>query len=191
MSTSPVKNLFEEAEAVLPRATEGFPKALWNLARRLKAHGDRPEAFAYVVEHWLKKAAKIIGEVSLESVWEKFMAAWDRVNEPHGEKIKRLGVQSRSGDLPPEAAMVDRKTEKEMVALCYLLQQEAGHHNFFLDYRSAGLALGVSREIAGMILKLLCKKGVLLLVEPGKRWQATRYRYVSQPKSDEWTVSEE
>lgn len=107
-----------------------------------------------------------------------FVDALDKVKFPAGSEPIRgffdTAVNNPVNILPEYG----EKNIPYLVALCRELQLAAGRKPFYLSYRAVGRLFNISHTQAGNWLKLLVLKKVLKVVEPGKRKQATTYRYL-------------
>lgn len=176
--------IIRHVKACIPRMPNGFARALFHLARRLKSvvKDQPPDSLEWAVRQWHKDAAPIIGDIPYEAIWAEFCQCWERVKQPFDSTLETLLAEVRAGRMPPEAEQFDSQPMKELVGLCAAMQDKAGADPFFLDCRSAGRVLRLSHEAANIMLKLLCTKHIIKIVQAGQPGRATRYQYIGNKK---------
>ncbi|MBN1346694.1 MAG: hypothetical protein JXQ73_28645 [Phycisphaerae bacterium] len=77
------------------------------------------------------------------------------------------------------AARYDTAKVTLLVSICRELHREEGPKPFRLGYRTAGRCVGVGKNEAGRMLKMLVADGILELVVKGGQGKDSRYLYVA------------
>ncbi len=169
-------------QASLPRGVGKRNDAIFDFARRLKAH---PELVGYdglqlrtAMEWWFKAACRIIGTKDWDESWSDFLHAWDNVRTPFGESMQVVLEKAKMAPNPECAAQFDGEPTKLLIRLCRELQHRSGEKPFFLDCRSAGEAIGTNKDSAHKRLRLLMKMSVLERVTKGHTGRASEFRYI-------------
>lgn len=114
-----------------------------------------------------------------DKYFAEFLEACDCAEHPLDENALTLAwSMARTAPAPKVATKFKSAAARMLVSLCYQLQQLAGDKEFFLSCRSAAQLLEVSHVQAARFLRLLARKGVLVVIEAGSpnTNRATRYR---------------
>ncbi len=154
------------------------------------ADADAESLFPYV-RHWHKIGVErgVIATDIVEVTLDDFKRAWPKIQFPKGANpMVQVIERAKAAPLPPDAAKYESKPMKQLVAVCYQLQEASGDKPFFLACRTAGKALGVHYGTASIMLRLLVEgqtlhvvaKGGQQITEDGKVMpgRATRFRYI-------------
>lgn len=96
------------------------------------------------------------------------------------QDIYNKAVALAESEVPPvEANNWESPKIRLLVALCYQLQELNPEEPFFLSGKNAGEALGISQSRAAILLRGLCRDGLLKIRAKGTTFRATRYQYMS------------
>ena len=183
VSTRP--EIAQAIECSLPGAKAGWKRAVFRLARALKAipHFSTQNAGALrpVVAEWYARATGILnGDLPpLEEVRADFYRAWPKVKYVIGEgPLDTLFKRAERREVPEVALQYQQSKLRLLVALCWELQANAGDAAWPLSCREAGRLLGVSHQTAADWLFLLVQDDILELVNVGNQigLKASEYR---------------
>lgn len=173
----------EAIQASLPKGVGKRNDAIFDFARRLKAHqelaGYEGLQLRTAMEWWFKAARGIIGTKDWDESWSDFLHAWDSVRTPFGESIQAVLDKARVASNPKCAAQFSAEPTKLLVRLCRELQLRSGDQPFFLDCRTAGKAIGTNKDSAHKRIRHLVQMGILECISKGHTGRASEYRYLS------------
>jgi len=127
---------------------------------------------------WKLAAPNTSGEHSYEDSLAEFLEQYDHVRYPWGTSPVTILLERAKQTAPPPA-VADYPTEgfRFLAGLCRELQREVGDKPFFLSSHQAADMLGRHPKVVWQWLRLLCRMGVLELVQAGNRHKANEYRY--------------
>jgi hypothetical protein len=160
-------------------------RAIFSFARHLKAIPSLANAgleeLRPHVHSWHAAALPFIGTKDFDETWADFVNAWPKVEYAAGGEPILAIYKAALADRPPTSATERYTSEplRNLVLLCFKLQQVAGTHPFYLDCRTAGRLVGITHTLANSYLRLLMHDGVLKREEKGKQGRASRYRWTA------------
>lgn len=160
-------------------------RCLFQLARVLKARYPLADASDMLpqVTDWHKSVVSVIGTKDFDITWAEFKASWSRVKFAHGEAILQQALKHLP-DVPDRFQRPDYSPRQlHLIQICLALQRHACDEPFFLSCRIAGQLLNVHFTDAGTLLRGLVEDGILLVVKPGTRRLAQRYRVCPIPST--------
>ena len=145
---------------------------LFELARELKAIPELREGSAHALEpivfEWHQRSVENINTKPFEDSLFEFFEAWSKVKYAIGEGPVELALERAERAALPECAKRFQSDESILlVKLCRELQRLHGSSPFFLDCRTAGRLLGISRTQANKYLRGLCNLKILRAVSVG------------------------
>lgn len=162
--------------ATLPTAPGQRNRKVFALARHLKAiiADATPAQLKPIVRDWFDLALPVIRTKDFSESWEDFVIAWGNVKVPVGASIKAIAAR----------ASIDGDALAKLTSLCLELQ---GHHGpgeaWPLSCQIAGDIIGVSKERAARLLKVLRFEQVIKMVTPGGpkgSHRAAEYRFLGE-----------
>ena len=175
--------LQEAILSTIPTSPGFRNKAVFAFARRLQSRPEfadaAPTQLEEVLRAWWQTALPNLGTQDFDETRIDFLKGWDKIKYPHGtgpfaEAMKRLNA----AELPRCADRYEDVNKKRLVGLCRELQRINPAGPFFLSCRTAGECLKIDHTTANRWLFLLCADGILMVVDPGDKKRAARYRYV-------------
>ncbi len=167
--------------STIPTQTGQRHRCLFELARYLKgvSPGASRQELRDVVAGWHKRHLSVIGTKEFSVTWADFLNGWEKVQQPHGVKMKSILETIDHSSLLPEGLMAlgYGTAGNQLVKICAALQAHHGAEPFFLSARQAADLLGVHFTDASKMLAALVSDGVLTLVLKGVGRVASRYRF--------------
>lgn len=175
--------IHEAIQASLPKGVGKRNDAIFDFARRLKAHQELAKyeglQLRTAMEWWFKAARGIIGTKDWDETWSDFLHAWDNVRTPFGESMQAVLDKARVASDPKCAAQFSAEPTKLLVRLCRELQHRASEEPFFLDCRTAGEAIETNKDSAHKRIRHLMQMGILERISKGHTGRASEFRYLS------------
>lgn len=172
----------EAIHSALPGTGFKRHRAIFELARWFRGSAEfrdvDPRDLKPFVREWHRLALSEISTKAFEETWIDFLDGWKKVKSPISSGSLHTAM-SRADELPlPEVAMqFDGLEIRRLVALCRELQKSAGDAPFFLACRVPEKWLEVQHTKINRWLNHLVGEGILSIVTPGTKTEATRYRY--------------
>jgi hypothetical protein len=172
--------------AILSTLPEGYgqrERKLFLFARKLKSIPALAGAdfctLKPIFHRWFVLALANIQTKCEDTSWHDFQRAWQNVKVLAGnEPVRLMFNQALAASFPPAAVQYSSIEAKQLVALCSVLQANAGTEPFFIDCRTAGQLISKSHTIAWKFLQMFVNDGVLKCEETGRMNRASRYRYI-------------
>jgi hypothetical protein len=165
----------------LPTGPGQRNRRLFALARQLKAilPDASNEALRAIVRRWFARALPNITTKAWCETWEDFANAWVNVKAPVDAVWNAIVEKATTLPLP----VGFENAAAELVRLCAALHSHHGHGKPWpLSCRKAADAIGVGRDKAARLLKLLRFEGVIALITragPRSSRRAAEYRFLS------------
>lgn len=185
LSVTTLEAVEDAINATLPSGVGFRNDRVFCLARHLKRIPELADAeldvLKPIVKEWYRRALPFIGTKDFLETWADFVYGWDRVRYAAGqEPIYAMFKKAIALPAPSIAEKYDSLPMRQLVQLCYFLQEQEGSGGVFrLDCRTAGSLIGVSHKQANKYLNLLKREKVLETVSVGTPGRASRYRFVA------------
>jgi hypothetical protein len=165
-------------------------RKIFDFALKLKSNNHfkdtDPKMLKDIVYQWYQAALPNITSKDFLETWLEFLTAWEKITF---FGVDYMAVYQTSLSLEPSKYLLENYSDwKELIALeafCRALNQACNDSGFVLDCRNAGKIIGVSFKTANIYLRLLCKIGVLELLQKGKfsdnpsERKGNKYRYIA------------
>lgn len=177
-----VNSINEAVEISLPTAPRRNNRALFTLARALLSLGecsvqDRMTAFDLWFNQTEVKGFLRQGQ-SREHYFHEFMNAIKTAKHPMGRSpIQVAWERVKTEILPKEADFFDAEEARQLVALCYQLEQSSNSEPWYLSCRDAEKLINKSHTVCARWLSDFVVLGILQVVTPGTKHKATRYTW--------------
>jgi hypothetical protein len=178
-----VKQWVEESIALtLPSGPGQRNRAIFNFARKLKAHPElkerSPVEMKRFVSNWFQAArSKVSGEHDFEDTWADFIYGWQHMKYADGEGPMGLAWSRAISAVPPACAEGHKEVVVLLICLCRELQILSKDQPFYLACREAGRCLNIDRDTANKYLGMLAAEGILERTFKGTRKRASEYFY--------------
>jgi len=150
--------------------------AVFKLAVELK--GKHPDAkdldLKPTVQRWHREPGCPVGDWPWIDVWVEFFNGWPKVVLPGG--MAKLIEDCRDREPWSQLAEFDDARLHHLASICEALADLSVPDPFYLSYRTAGEAIGTTKDKAGEWLKLLVQHGIIAKVE-GRKTAAGTFLY--------------
>jgi hypothetical protein len=172
----------EQAVALsLPDRPHANDRAMFDLARRIKAFDKRPPAALQAFDLWHQQT-KDLGFLragqSYQKYRDEFLHSWGNAWAATDAVVRNALAEAKANPLPPEASQFKNREKQLLLALCWRL--DATIPDWFLSCRVAGKLLEVPHMTAWSWLRDFQRRGILRVAQEATAVKACRYEYIKR-----------